>query len=130
MSSLSDMRKQLREMRKSHAASKPVSRMKKGDISAEIERLRNIRETTPAPAATPSAAPRKQEPAVESVKDVKKKVVMLEKPGAVVKDGMKKPSAEKPKADMKSQPKMKDGASSAKKLTKQEMLKMISEMED
>jgi hypothetical protein len=126
--SLSDMRKELREMRKETV--KPVSRMRKGDISAEIERLRNLRETTPPAAATPSAPVRKQDPSVEDVKSVKKKVVMLEKPGAAVKDGMKKPSAEKPKADMKSQPKMKDAAPSAKKLTKAVMMKMLSEMKD
>ena len=128
MSSLAEMRAELREMRKTHAASKPVSRMRKGDISAEIERLRNMRETTPAPAATPSAAPRKQEPSVEGVKDAKKKVVMLTRPGKEVRDGMHKPSEEKPKADMKSQPKMKEGAKDVKKLTKAEMMKMISEM--
>ena len=129
--SLSDMRKELREMRKETV--KPVSRMRKGDISAEIERLRNLRETTPPAAATPSAPVRKQDPSVEDVKSVKKKVVMLEKPGAAVKDGMKKPvreQAEKPKADMKSQPKMKDAAPSAKKLTKAVMMKMLSEMKD
>ena len=126
MSSLAEMRAELREMRKEQV--KPVSRMRKGDISAEIERLRNMRETTPAPAATPSAAPRKQEPSVEGVKDAKKKVVMLTRPGKEVRDGMHKPSDEKPRADMKSQPKMKDGATDKKKLTKQEMLKMIQEM--
>ena len=126
MSSLAEMRAELREMRKEHV--KPVSRMRKGDISVEIERLRHMRETTPAPAATPSAAPRKQEPSVEGVKDAKKKVVMLTRPGKEVRDGMHKPSDEKPRADMKSQPKMKDGATDKKKLTKQEMLKMIQEM--
>ena len=125
MSSLAEMRAELREMRKEHV--KPVSRMRKGDISAEIERLRHMRETTPAPAATPSAAPRKQESASETIKEAKRTEFPVA-PGKAVKDGMKKPSQEKPKADMKSAPKMKEGAKDAKKLTKAEMMKMLSEM--
>lgn len=41
---------ELRELRKS-AGSKPVSKMKMFEISAEIERLKNIRATTPAVAS-------------------------------------------------------------------------------
>ena len=50
---------------------KPVSRMKKGDISAEIEKLRVGREETPAAAAVPSAPVRKRKAAVETVKQAK-----------------------------------------------------------
>ena len=50
---------------------KPVSRMKKGDISSEIEKLRVGREETPAPAAVPSAPVRKSKSAVETVKQAK-----------------------------------------------------------
>lgn len=52
MSSLAEMRAELKNLRKEHV--KPVSRMKKGDISSELERLRCLRETTAAPAAVPS----------------------------------------------------------------------------
>lgn len=115
--SLADMRKELREMRKDYV--KPVSRMKKGDISQEIEALRNRRETTPAAAATPSAPPRKLEPEVEKVKDVKKSVFM-KVPGAVVKDKMTKAAPEKAK-----------GKPAAEKASKKDMLmKMLAEMSD
>jgi hypothetical protein len=111
--SLADMRKELREMRKDYV--KPVSRMKKGDISQEIEALRNRRETTPAAAATPSAPPRKLEPEVEKVKDVKKSVFM-KVPGAAVKD--KKATPEKAKA------------APAKASKKDMLMKMLAEMSD
>lgn len=52
MSSLAEMRAELRALRKESV--KPVSRMKKGDVSAELERLRSMREETPHAAAVPS----------------------------------------------------------------------------
>jgi len=67
MSSLAEMRAALREMRKETV--KPVSRMRKGDISSEITRLREMRETTPAVKATPASLPRSKE--VESIKKAK-----------------------------------------------------------
>ena len=69
MSSLAEMRAELRALRKEHV--KPVSRMRKGDISSELERLRTAREETPAPAAVPSVAPRRSHPAAESLKAAK-----------------------------------------------------------
>jgi hypothetical protein len=45
--------------------------MKLGDVSSEIERLRGMREETPAVAATPSAPHRNTEPAAESIKQAK-----------------------------------------------------------
>jgi hypothetical protein len=45
--------------------------MKKEDIAVEIDRLRKMREETPAPAATPGAGPRKSKAAIESVKEAK-----------------------------------------------------------
>ena len=71
--SLADLRKELKELRKGAADYKPVSRMKKGDISAQIERLKGIRETTAAPAAVPSAPPRKMAAKASSVKESKMK---------------------------------------------------------
>lgn len=68
--SVKDMRDELRALRKE--AVKPISKMKKGDISAEIERLKGMRAETPASAAVPSAPPRKGKPAVESIKEAKK----------------------------------------------------------
>ena len=69
MSDLAEMRKQLRELRKESV--KPVSRMKKADISAEIERMKKMREETPAPAATPSTKPKKMNPSVSTIKEAK-----------------------------------------------------------
>ena len=67
--SLHDMRSELRSLRKD--AVKPISKMRKGDISAEIERLKKGREETPASASVPSAPSRKLKSAVESVKEAK-----------------------------------------------------------
>lgn len=66
---LHDMRAELRALRKDSV--KPVSRMRLGDVSAEIERLRGLREETPAAAATPSAPHKAQEPAAMSIKHAK-----------------------------------------------------------
>lgn len=68
--SLAEMRAELREMRKEHV--KPVSRMKKGDIAAEIQKMKVHREETAAPAATHSVgAARMTKSAVESIKHAK-----------------------------------------------------------
>jgi len=63
---LKSLREELRTLRKEKV--KPVSRMKKGDISAEIESMRVAREETPAAAAVPSAPVRKRKAAVESIR--------------------------------------------------------------
>lgn len=127
--SLAEMRKELRDMRKDFV--KPVSRMKKGDISHEIEALRQRRETTPAPAATPSAPPKTLKPDVENIKDVKKSVFM--KPGKDMPTGVAKASAEKP-ADHKSVKGSKmsgEAKVAAPKNSKKEMLmKMLAELDD
>lgn len=69
MSSLSEMRAELRALRKDKV--KPVSKMKKGDVAAELERLREARETVPPVAATNGAAARKMVPKAENVKKAK-----------------------------------------------------------
>ena len=61
------MRAALRDLRKESV--KPVSCMRKGDISDELNRLREMRETTPAVKATPYALPRSKE--VETIKKAK-----------------------------------------------------------
>jgi hypothetical protein len=66
---LKSLREELRMLRKEKV--KPVSRMKKGDIAAEIESMRVAREETPAAAAVPSAPVRKYKAAVETVKEAK-----------------------------------------------------------
>jgi hypothetical protein len=68
---LKDMRDELRELRKT-TGMRPISKMKKEDISREIERLKVGRETTPAVAAVPSAPLKKSKSAVESIKEAKR----------------------------------------------------------
>ena len=67
--SLADLRAELRALRKDHV--KPVSKMRKGDISAELEKLRAMREETPHAAAVPSSKTRAPEPAKKFVKAAK-----------------------------------------------------------
>ena len=69
MSSLAEMRDELRELRKSHPEHKPVSKMRKADISSMIQKLKVHREETPAVVATPAAAPK----AMKAPKPVKTK---------------------------------------------------------
>ena len=69
-SAAAELRAELRALRKEHV--KPVSRMRMGDIAAEIQKLKGVREETPAPAAVPSAPIKKSKAAVESVKEAKK----------------------------------------------------------
>jgi hypothetical protein len=68
---LKEMRDELRELRKT-TGQRPISRMKKEDISREIERLKVGREETPAVAAVPSAPLKKSKSAVQNVKEAKK----------------------------------------------------------
>ena len=68
--SLADMRAELRALRKESV--RPVSRMKKGDVSAELERLRAMREETPHAAAVPSVKTKSApEPAKKFLKAAK-----------------------------------------------------------
>ena len=71
MPSAAELRAELKALRKESADHKPISRMKKGDISAQIEALRRGREETPAAAAVPSASSRVSKSAVESIKKAK-----------------------------------------------------------
>lgn len=57
MPSAKELRDELRALRKE--AVRPISKMKKGDVSAEIEKLRKAREDTPLPAATAGTSAKK-----------------------------------------------------------------------
>jgi len=116
--SLADLRKQLREMKK--VQEKPISKMKKADISSEIERMRKVREETPAPAATPSAPHKAISPAVESVKEAKKKEFPV-KPSEMPKKEVKAP---KPSAGKK-----KDIVAEKVKMSKAKLLALIQGMD-
>ena len=65
-----EMRDELRALRK-EAGARPISKMKKSDISSEIERLKAGREETPAVAATPSGSKKMAKAAAESIKEAK-----------------------------------------------------------
>lgn len=71
MSSLKEMRDQLRELRKQHPEHMPVSKMRKADVSSMIQKLKVHREETPAPALASPSAPKMYKSAVESVKKAK-----------------------------------------------------------
>lgn len=117
--SLADMRKELRELKKTHE--RPISRMKKGDISAELERLRHHREVTAPVASTPSAPPKAMKSSVESVKEAKRK----EFPVAPVDVPKKAAKAPKPTAG-----KVKDVVASKVKMSKKDLMAMIASLSD
>jgi hypothetical protein len=102
--SLADMKAELRELRKAHV--KPVSRMRKGDISVELNKLREMRETTPAVKATPSAS-----------KKMLKNVVMTDKQA-----NEEFPTVSKGKG--KGVPEKKKG------ISKSDLMKMLADMSD
>jgi len=113
--SLADMRKELRALKKEHE--RPISRMKKMDISSEIERLRRVRETTPPVVAVPS---HKEKAPVEKVSKVKKgefPVVPADQPS--------KPA----KAPAVSKGKKKDVVADKVKLNKKHLLAMLQGMD-
>ena len=70
MSDLKSMRAELRQLRK-EKGDKPISKMRKGDIAGEIQRLKLAREETPAVSAVPSAPAKKMKAAAESIKSAK-----------------------------------------------------------
>jgi hypothetical protein len=106
---LADLRKELKDLRKK-AMPTPVSRMKKGDVAAELEKLKGLpsKETAaslvariaPAPKAAKAA---KVEAAVEEVKKTK----------GVKERGMEEPPKKKAKTEEK--PKAKKAESDAPK---------------
>jgi hypothetical protein len=76
--SLSEMRAELRELRKSHPDHMPVSKMRKGDVSDMIQRLKAGREETPAVASITSAPAKVYKSAVESVKTARAEEIPVE----------------------------------------------------
>jgi hypothetical protein len=69
--SLKEMRDELRALRKESV--KPVSKLKKGDVLLELERLRGKREDTPSVAATVASKPKKMEAKISDVKVAKER---------------------------------------------------------
>jgi hypothetical protein len=116
--SLAEMRKELRELKKAHE--RPVSRLKKADVSAELERLRHHREVTPAAAAVPSAPPKSVKSKVESVKEAKKHEFPVA-PADVPKKAAKAPKV--------TGGKVKDVVADKVKMSKAKLLAMIQGMD-
>ena len=112
------MRAELRALRKEHV--KPVSRMRKGDIASELERLKGARESTPAAAAVPSAETKHAAPAKASVKEMKEHEFPV-KPKMGTKKGMERKTARKAYEDVPAAPKKKG-------LSKAMMMKMLAEL--
>lgn len=71
MSSLAEMRDELRNLRKSHPEHMPVSKMRKADISSMIQKLKVSREETPSVALASPSGPKMFKSASESVKKAK-----------------------------------------------------------
>ena len=85
---MKELRDELRELRKT-TGHRPISKMRKDDISKEIERLRVGREETPAVASVPSAPLKKSMSAVENIKEAKAKE-FPHKPETTIKSGKTK----------------------------------------
>ena len=116
--SAAELRKELRELRKEHV--KPVSRMRMGDVSAEIQRLREAREETPAVSSVPSAPPRKMQAAVESIKKAKAAEFPVA-PATGTKKGMERKTARKAYEDTPTE---------KKKSKMDKLMAMLDEMTD
>lgn len=112
------MRKELRDLKKMHE--KPVSRMKKADISAELEKMRHLREITPPVAATPASKPKALKSTFESVKESKKHEF------PVAPSDIPSKAAKAPKVTGKAP---KDIVSKAVKVSKKQLLEMIQGMD-
>lgn len=87
MPTAAELKAELRALRKD--AIKPVSRMKVLDVAAEIQKLKGIRETTPASASMTSAPAKKGKSSVETIQEAKEKGFPV-KPDTMVTDGPRK----------------------------------------
>jgi hypothetical protein len=107
---LADLRKELKDLRKK-AMPTPVSRMKKGDVAAELERLRGKEETAVKAVMKEEKVPKTTVKKVEAVHKVAHKEqdeVLIKKTAGVKRAASppakkakteEKPKADKPKAD-------------------------------
>lgn len=119
--SLKEMRDELKTLRKEKSTIKPISKMKKTEIALELEKLRGVREETPAPSATKSAMPKKMEAKIADIKVAKENEFPVAPASSKKKTGGKKETVV--------------GGSGAvgveTKMSKKDMLKkLIEEMDD
>ena len=120
MSDLKSLRAELKALRK-EKSEKPVSKMRKSDIAVEIEKLKVARETTAAPAATPSGSMKKMAPASESIKEAK----AMEFPVMPAKKETKKSEGTKKGDERKTARKAYEGEGSKKKDVLAKLMKML-----
>jgi hypothetical protein len=119
--SAKELRDQLRELRKE--AVKPVSKMRKEDVSKEIEKLRELRGDTAPVASTPMGPIKASKAAAETIKEAKRTEFPVEPVAEKKKTGKAIP------AGKKSAPA--GAAEGGKKKSKLErMLALIDEMSD
>ena len=119
MPSRKELMDELRALRKDKV--KPISKMRMGDISAEIEKLKVGREETPAVASVPSAPLKKSMSAVETIKEAKASMFPVKPAGA------KKSSMDAGKSSAKEE---KKSAGGDKKKSKLEKLLAMMESSD
>ena len=123
--SAADLRNELRELRKEHM--KPISKMPKKDVAAEIQRLKVAREETPAVAATKGAA---AAPKTKPVADAQDST--FEKVSGGTKKGMERKTARKAYEGMKEEKeeKMEKAKPKAKKMEKKEEMEKKMEKKE
>lgn len=88
--SLKEMRDELKALRKEKSTIKPISKMKKTEIAVELEKLRGVREETPAVSATRSPAVKKMEAKISDVKVAKENEFPVAPASSKKKAGTKK----------------------------------------
>lgn len=118
--SLKDMRDELRALRKE--SMKPVSRLKKADCQAELERLRGMRESVPPVASVGGAKPKKMMPKESDVKMMKTKEFPMAPVEEKKKGGKKSSGMAVGKSAVADAP--------AKKSKMERLMAMIDEMSD
>lgn len=123
MPSLAELRAELKELRKTDPHHGPVSRMKKADVSAALDRFRTAREETPAAAAVPSVAPRRSHPAVESLQAAKESEFPVTPEHSSTKKGMPRETARKAY-----EPKKAAAAPKSEKMSKKDMMSLIHKL--
>ena len=117
MPSTKELRDELRALRKDSV--KPVSRMRKEDISKEIEKLKGSREETAPVASTPMGPIKASKSAVETIKEAKRTEFPVQPADEKKKSGAK---------SMKSAPKPSAGAVAGKKKSK--LAKLLALMDE
>ena len=113
-----ELEEELRELRKT-AGSKPISKMKAVDISAEIERMKGKLQTTPNLVSTRASPSKAQESSVESIQEAREQEFPV-RPKASA--GKKSVAPKKGGVAKKSTP--------PSKVSKKALMKMLDEISD